>query len=78
MAIWESPIVTDNSEDEVDIVCHPPSGTNVSIGQTQITCEAVDGSGNKAGCNFQVNLRGTHYYRLGLIVYLPCLVYALV
>ena len=69
MAVWQNPIVDDNSGEVAHVVCNPPSGTNVTIGQTKITCEAVDGSGNKAGCNFDVNLTGTHYW-LRWIVYL--------
>ena len=69
MAVWQNPIVDDNSGEVAHVVCNPPSGTNVTIGQTKITCEAVDGSGNKPGCNFDVNLTGTHYW-LRWIVYL--------
>ena len=43
------------------IVCSPPSGTNISVGDTDVTCEVFDMSGNKAECSFQVDVKGTQY-----------------
>ena len=72
MAVWRNPIVTDNFGKVAHITCNPPSGTNISIGETNVTCEVVDGSGNKAGCSFQVDVKGTQHskrFSIGIIIY---------
>ena len=58
MVTWNGPIAEDNSGD-ISITCDPASGTNFDIGQTTVTCNAVDGSGNEIICHFQVNVTGT-------------------
>ena len=58
MVLWESPKASDNSGNVSQIICDPQSGTNFIIGQTNVICEAVDGSGNRAACSFQVNVTG--------------------
>ena len=57
MAIWEDPLASDNSGN-VSVTCDPPTGTNFAIGQSTVTCKAIDGSGNTAPCSFQVNVTG--------------------
>ena len=57
MVEWEDPIASDNSRN-VSVTCDPQSGTNFSIGQSTVTCEAIDGSGNTVSCSFQVNVAG--------------------
>ena len=59
MVAWKKPTATDNSGNIPDVICDPPSGSNFTIGQTIVTCETVDESGNKAACNFRVNVTGT-------------------
>ena len=59
MVIWEDPITLDNSGN-VSVSCDPPSGTDFPIGKKPITCEAVDGSGNRAECSFIVTVIGNH------------------
>ena len=56
MITWETPIVNaiDNSGN-VSATCNP---TDVPIGEATVTCEAVDGSGNKAECHILVNVTG--------------------
>ena len=58
MVEWEGPKASDNSGNVSHIICNPQSGTNFTIGQTDVICEAVDGSGNRASCSFQVNVTG--------------------
>ena len=58
MVVWEGPKALDNSGNVSIIICDPQSGTNFTIGQTNVFCEAVDGSGNRALCSFQVNVTG--------------------
>ena len=55
---WQTPTITDNSGDIVNITCSPESGTEFTIGQTDVTCEAVDISGNRAACSFNVSVTG--------------------
>ena len=59
MVVWEGPKASDNSGN-VYVVCNPQSGTNFTIGQTNVTCEAVDGSGNRAECSLQINVTGKY------------------
>ena len=54
-AIWDDPTASDNSG-KVIVTCDPPSGTTFPIGYTDVTCEAVDYSKNKAECSFSVNV----------------------
>ena len=51
--------VSDNSGSVSHVSCNPQLGTNFSIGLTAVSCEAVDESGNRAKCSFQVNVTGT-------------------
>ena len=57
MIVWQDHAV-DNSGGVPGVTCDPQSGENFSIGQTTVTCEAVDGSGNRAECHFRVNVTG--------------------
>ena len=57
---WELPVASDNSGN-VSVTCDPMSGTNFTIGQTPVTCESVDGSGNRAFCSFSVNVTGKYF-----------------
>ena len=54
---WELPVASDNSGN-VPVTCDPESGNNFTIGQTPVTCAAVDGNGNRAVCSFSVNVTG--------------------
>ena len=58
MVIWEKPTATDNSGNVSDAICYPSSGNNFTIGQSMVTCESVDGSGNRAACHFNVIVTG--------------------
>ena len=53
---WES--ASDNSRHVANESCHPPSGTSFTIGQTTVMCVAVDRSGNRAECSFQIYVTG--------------------
>ena len=57
MVEWEDPLASDNSGN-FSVTCDPPSETEFPIGQTSITCEAADGSGNRAECSFPVSVTG--------------------
>ena len=59
VAIWQHPSATDNSGDKPIVTCNPMSGSNFTIGQTLVTCEAVDSSGNNNTCTFKINVKGT-------------------
>jgi hypothetical protein len=49
----------DECDGPVDVVCTPPSGTRFPIGQSAVTCEAVDSNGNRAVCSFTVTVEDT-------------------
>jgi hypothetical protein len=60
MLEWVTPIATDNTGDDVAVICDPTSGSNFTIGQKEVVCEAMDSSGNKATCSFHVNVNGMY------------------
>ncbi|XP_072017472.1 hyalin-like [Amphiura filiformis] len=57
MFIYQTPTATDNSGETITIVCDPPSGSEFPIGQSKVTCEARDSSGNSGTCVFQVDVK---------------------
>ena len=58
MVTWEPPVAYDNIRETPTVTCNPASGSNFTIGQIVVTCEAMDTSGNKATCNFSVKVSG--------------------
>ena len=57
---WQTPDATDNSGKTPTVSCEPQSGSKFIIGNTTVQCEAVDGSGNRAECNFSVYVTGDY------------------
>ena len=55
---WQIPSVADNSGVIPKVTCNPRSGSEFSIGQTLVVCEAVDESNNNSTCIFQVVTNG--------------------
>ena len=68
VAVWRQPIATDNSDKEPDVTCNPKSGTRFPIGKTIVNCTAADSSGNKAECNFFVDVEGESYLRVTIFI----------
>ena len=62
VVVWEAPNATDNSKEAVSVSCLPTSGSNFTIGQTEVVCKAEDRSGNIATCRFDVNVTGMYIY----------------
>ena len=56
---WDEPKATDNSGEAVNVSCTPTAGSNFTIGQHEVVCAAVDKSGNKGSCAFNVTIIGT-------------------
>ena len=56
---WQTPTATDNSG-EVTVSCDTSSGSRFTIGQTVVTCLAIDTSGNNRTCSFLVNVEGNY------------------
>ena len=71
--LWDGPKVSDNSGNVSHVICDPQSGTNFTIGETSVICEAFDGSGNRAECSFQVNVTGKSLCSLYQRYMLSCL-----
>ena len=59
LAVWQNPSATDNSGDKPTVTCKPMPRSNFTIGQTLVTCDAVDNSGNNNTCAFQINVKGS-------------------
>ena len=57
---WPTPTAIDNSGEPIIVACIPQSGSNFTIGQTEVECKAVDSSGNQEACSFYINVTGTH------------------
>ena len=72
---WEIPTAVDNAAADEDPVvsCIPESGSTFTIGVTNVTCEAVDTNGNRATCDFSVNVTGTYGSGLGVISHMTYL-----
>ena len=60
MVAWTDPSATDNSGFVPNVICHPQSGNNFTIGATVVKCNATDNSGNTAQCSFDVTVNGMH------------------
>ena len=58
--LWQTPMATDNSGETPTVTCEPESEINFIIGHTTVQCEAVDGSGNRAECNFNIHVTGDY------------------
>ena len=57
---WRTPKTSDNSGNVPDVSCKPRSNTDFTIGQTVVTCVAVDGGGNRNNCRFLINVTGDY------------------
>ena len=53
---YPAPMVSDLCDDDVTVVCTPPSGTVLPLGNTCVTCTATDDAGNSADCSFCVTV----------------------
>ena len=56
--VWTDPQVTDNSGEIPTMTCDADSGSQFRIGETEVTCQAVDPTGNQATCTFTVEIEG--------------------
>jgi hypothetical protein len=50
---------TDDCDPHPVVTCDPPSGQLFPMGQTTVSCAAVDKAGNKSACSFTVTVRDT-------------------
>lgn len=53
---FAAPSVTDNCDLHPAVVCSPPSGSVLLVGDTVVLCMATDASGNTNACSFQVRV----------------------
>ena len=51
-----TPTATDKVTGNVTVTCVPPSGSRFEVGDTNVTCSAVDGAGNRASRSFIVTV----------------------
>ena len=58
LVLWKQPNATDNSGYVKEVTCSTQAGSLFPIGQTKVTCEAVDDAGNNASCHFFVDIVG--------------------
>ena len=55
---WEDPTATDNF-DAPNVTCNLKSRSQFPIGETLVTCVAVDRSDNNSTCVFRIHITGT-------------------
>ena len=56
---YPSPNATDGSAGgEIEVLCSETNGNIFAIGNTTVTCNATDESGNDAFCSFSVIISG--------------------
>ncbi|XP_072016290.1 hyalin-like [Amphiura filiformis] len=51
---WPDLFVTDDLDTSLDISCLPLSGNSFALGETLVTCTAIDDVGNEQSCSFSV------------------------
>ncbi|XP_072029727.1 uncharacterized protein [Amphiura filiformis] len=56
VVIYQTPNATDNADNIQNVVCNPSSESEIAIGLTAVTCEALDSSQNLGFCEFRVNI----------------------
>ena len=61
IVVWTDPEVADNSGQIHTITCDAESGNQFGIGETEVTCQAVDPTGNQATCMFTVKIEGNGF-----------------
>lgn len=59
LVTYTLPTASDTVDPSVDVDCTPASGTRFGLGATEVTCTAVDDSGNRATVAFVVNVVDT-------------------
>ena len=59
LVTYTLPTASDTVDPSVDVDCTPASGTRFGLGATEVTCTAVDDSGNRATVAFAVNVVDT-------------------
>ena len=68
--IWTDPQATDNSKEMPKITCNAESGSQFQIGNTQVHCQAVDPTGNRATCTFDVQIKGDENVLIKVLIQL--------
>ena len=58
IVLWKHPNATDNSGHVKELACSSDAGRSFPIGETEVTCRAVDNSGNIALCYFYIDVTG--------------------
>ena len=58
VAVWDKPKCSDNSGSNPTLTCNFESESQFGIGATDVVCEAIDDSGNKATCTFTIHVAG--------------------
>ena len=59
MVLWIDPSVKDDNGTDIDALCKPPSGSEFSIGKTEVLCTTGDVGKEHYTCTFFVTVKGT-------------------
>ena len=59
VATFAAPSATDLVDPSLTVICSPASGTTFALGDTTVTCEAMDDSGNLGQSTFKVTVEDT-------------------
>ncbi|XP_070549909.1 hyalin-like [Ptychodera flava] len=57
--MFDGESATDNSGEEMTVTCDPPSNSSFPLGETIVTCFAMDASNNVGTCGFKVIVQDT-------------------
>ena len=60
ISLPEPVFLEDNSGGSIDLTCTWPMNNTFSLGETKVTCTALDETGNVAKCEFSVTITGMH------------------
>lgn len=71
LVTYTLPTASDAVDPSVEVACTPASGTRFALGATEVTCTAVDDSGNRATVAFMVNVVDTTGPKVGTVATQP-------
>ena len=58
MVVWKDPSTVDTNGKDFELICMPPSGSEFQIGETEVTCLAVEEDKEELTCTFVITING--------------------
>ena len=57
---WNKTLCSDNSNEDISSECTSRSGDEFDLGNTTVTCNCIDDSGNMGQCSFRIMVEGRY------------------